>query len=92
MWNQDDFNSFTTYYFNTWDKDGNDEIKDNEFEESWNTYTTGYDYDAVLFTEWDVDGDGILEDEEFGTGVFDYWDADDSGYIEETEYSTYYAF
>ena len=89
--NEDDFTEFTTtYYYDTWDLDVNNEIAENEFEEGWNTYMTGYEYNADLFTEWDVDGDGILEDEEFGTGMFDYWDADDSGFIEETEYTTYY--
>ena len=78
-------------YYETWDLDNDGLVEETEWEEGCNTYMTGYDYDADLYTEWDVDGDGNLEDEEFSTGMFGYWDSDDSGFIEETEYTTYYA-
>ena len=92
-WDEVEFNAFTTtHYYDTWDRDNNNEIGVAEFEEGWSSYMPGSEYDAGLFDEWDLDDNDILDDDEFAAGMYDYWDIDDSGYVEETEYSTYYTY
>ena len=92
-WDEEEFIQFSsTSYYNTWDKDNNNKIAENEFAEGWNTYMVGYEYEEDLFDLWDVDDNATLDEGEFSEGMFDYWDADDTGYIEEKEYALYNRF
>lgn len=97
-WNQngDDYISeeeFYEGYLMMMDADQDSELGPSEWDEAFNAYFGGLDYDKdTAFKDWDVNQDGTLTKEEIRsaleeTDYFDKWDHNNNNRIDENEFA-----